>query len=532
MLLSCGGVKLPAHTARAWPKAAKGENAMTDSVGGRAAAQQRPKSMSEREFRMLIDGNWSAGAAGQFFPCVDPYTEEEWGRVPEATPADVDAAVRAARRAFDESGWPRTPASARAALLRRLAALIEANGDRLARQQIWENGKLISEMGPGIHVLAADCHYFAGLAETVHGMTVPPAAPNFMTYTVREPIRVVAAITPWNSPLLLLGWKLFPALAAGNTVVIKPSEVTPTSTLLLAELANEAGFPPGVINVVTGHGDPAGTALVNHPGVDKIAFTGSTATGARIAMTAAARHARCSLELGGKSPNIIFADADLDNAVNGIMAGVFAATGQTCMAGSRVLIERPVYDEVAGLLVQRARRIRAGDPLEPGTQLGPLASKSQLEKVLHYIGVGKSEGLTLLSGGARMERRGFFVEPTVFGDVGNACRLAREEVFGPVVALMRFEGEDEAAAIGNDTPFGLAAAVWTQDVQRAHRMVARLRAGTVWVNSYRTVAHAMPFGGFKHSGIGREMGPESLNEYTEVKSVWIDLGNRIRFPVG
>jgi aldehyde dehydrogenase (NAD+) len=361
---------------------------------------------------------------------------------------------------------------------------------------------------------------------------MPNAAANFMSYTVREPIGVVAAITPWNSPLLLLGAKLFPALAAGNTVVIKPSEVTPTSTLMLAELAIEAGFPPGVINVVTGHGDPAGSELVNHSGVDKIAFTGSTATGAKIATAAAARHARVSLELGGKSPNIIFADADIDNAVNGVMAGVFAATGQTCMAGSRVLIENAVYDRVADLLVSRARKMRAGDPLDASSQLGPLASRAQLDKVLRYFDIGKSEGLKLLAGGKRMDRPGFFVEPTVFGDVSNACRVAREEIFGPVAALIRFDGEEEAAAIANDTPFGLAAGVWTSHVQRAHRMVSRLRAGTVWVNNYRVVGHALPFGGFKHSGLGREQGVEALHEYTEVKSVWIDMGNRINFPVG
>ena len=481
---------------------------------------------------MLIDGAWTAGVGGHAFSCVDPFTEEEWGRVPEAAAADVDAAVRAARRAFDKSGWPQASAAHRAALLRRLGQLIETNADRLVRQQIWENGKLISEMGPGIQVLARTCYFYAGLAETLHGMTVPPAAPNFMTYTLREPIGVVAAITPWNSPLLLLGWKLFAALAAGNTVVIKPSEITPTSTLILAELAIEAGFPAGVINVVTGHGEPAGSALVNHRDVDKIAFTGSTSTGAKIGVAAAARHARVSLELGGKSPNIIFSDADLSNAVNGVMAGVFAATGQTCMAGSRVLIEGAVYDEVADLLVSRARKMRAGDPFDASTQLGPLASRAQLEKVLRYFELGKSEGLSLLTGGVRIDRPGFFVEPTVFGDVKNTCRLAREEIFGPVAALIRFDGEDEATAIANDTAFGLAAGVWTGNLQRAHRMISRLRAGTVWVNNYRMVGYSMPFGGFKQSGIGREMGIDSLHEYTEVKSVWIDTGNKIDFAAG
>jgi aldehyde dehydrogenase (NAD+) len=349
---------------------------------------------------------------------------------------------------------------------------------------------------------------------------------------VREPVGVVAAITPWNTPLGLLGWKLFPALAAGCTVVVKPSEITPTSTLMLAELIVEAGFPPGVVNVVTGPGDPTGMALVAHPGVDKIAFTGSNRAGKAIARTAAERCARVSLELGGKSPQVVFADADVSNAVNGVMAGVFAATGQTCMAGSRVLVEDAVYDQFAELLVARAQKMRAGDPLDPATQLAPLASRAQLEKVLSYFDVAKEEGQKLLTGGRRMDRTGFFVEPTVYGEVDNASRIACEEIFGPVAALIRFKGEEEAVALANDTAFGLAAGVWTRDVARAHRMVSRLRAGSVWVNNYRILGHTMPFGGFKQSGIGREMGIDAVEAFTEVKSVWIDTGGAVSFPVG
>jgi aldehyde dehydrogenase (NAD+) len=495
------------------------------------ASLRVPEEM-DREFGMLIAGEWVAASSGDTFACVDPFLEEPWGRVPVAGPEDVDRAVTAARHAFDRGGWPETPPARRAALLRRLAQLIEQNADALTVRQIRENGKLVTEMRPGADVLAADCYFFAGLAETLHGHTVTVSAPNFTGYTVREPIGVVAAITPWNTPLGLLGWKLFPALAAGNTVVVKPSEVTPTSTLALAELVVEADFPPGVVNVVTGHGNPTGAALVAHPGVDKIAFTGSSATGRAIARVAAERNARISLELGGKSPNIVFADADLPNAVNGVMAGVFAATGQTCLAGSRVLVESGVYRDVAELLAARAARVRPGDPLDPATQLGPLASRAQLDKVLGYMQVGRDEGLELLTGGSRVDRPGFFVEPTVFGRVDNDSRLAREEIFGPVVCLIPFDGEDQAAAIANDTVYGLAAGVWTENVRRAHRMVKRLRAGTVWVNNYRVLDRALPFGGFKQSGLGRELGIDALTGYTEVKSVWIDTGNALLFAAG
>jgi aldehyde dehydrogenase (NAD+) len=479
----------------------------------------------DRSYRMLVDGEWVDAESGESFHCVDPFTTERWGSVPSAGSSDVDRAVAAARRAFDEGGWPELAPGARGALLRRLAGLIEAHAEELALIQVHENGKLLSEMLAGAGALARHCEFTAGLGETLHGYTISSDIPNMTTYTVREPLGVVAAITPWNSPLGLLGFKLFPALAAGCTVVVKPSEVTPISTLRLGELCLEAGIPDGVINVVTGLGTSAGEALVTHPGVDKIAFTGSTATGKRIAAAAAARVARVSLELGGKSPSIVFADADLDEAVHGVMGGIYAASGQTCVAGSRVLVQREIHDEFVARLVEGTRALRLGDPLESSTQVGPLATRAQMDKVLAYIRLGVEEGARLLVGGARPGEPGFFVEPTVFADVDNASRLAREEIFGPVAGVLPFADEDDAVRLANDTSFGLAGAVWTTDVARAQRMAKRIRAGSVWVNTYRVGHHSLPFGGYKQSGLGRELGLEALHDYTEVKSVWIDHGN-------
>jgi acyl-CoA reductase-like NAD-dependent aldehyde dehydrogenase len=482
-------------------------------------------------FRMLIDGHWRDASGAKSFAAHDPFLESDWGSIADASGADADAAVAAARTAFSDGRWSGRLAAERARCLYRLADLIDSDAEALTRQQIFENGKLMSEMRPGISAVAADCRFFAGLAETHGGSTVPTPRPGFTTFTLREPIGVVLAITPWNTPLGLLGWKLFPALAAGNTVVIKPSEVTPSSTLMLAALAQEAGIPDGVVNVVTG-GKSAGAALVSHPDVAKIAFTGSTATGQAIAAEAARRSARVTLEMGGKSPNIVFADADLDNAVNGVMAGIFAASGQTCIAGSRVLVEAPVFDRVANMLAERGSRMVAGDPLDSQTQLGPLASRAQLDKVLSYFAIAHKEGLACLAGGKRLERQGYFVAPTVYADVPPDSRLMREEIFGPVAALIRFSGEDEAVRIANDTHYGLAAGLWTENLGRAHRMLHRVRAGTVWVNNYRVLGHALPFGGYGRSGIGRELGAAALDAYTEVKSVWIDTGNKIEFGAG
>ncbi|MBS1239681.1 MAG: carnitine dehydratase [Proteobacteria bacterium] len=482
-------------------------------------------------FPLFVDGKWRAASGGATFAAHDPFLERDWGEVADAGAGDVDAAVRAARRAFDDGRWSGLLAGERARILLRLAELIERDAEALTAQQIFENGKLVSEMRPGMAALAGDCRFFAGLAEIHGGATVPPTRQGFTTFTLKEPIGVVGAVTPWNTPLGLLGWKLFPALAAGNTVVAKPSEVTPTSTLMLAALCQEAGIPDGVVNVVTG-GRATGAALVAHPDVAKIAFTGSTATGQAIAAEAARRSARVTLELGGKSPQIVFADADLDQAVNGVMAGIFAASGQTCMAGSRVLVEAPVFDRFSDLLAERADRMIAGDPLDPSAQLGPLASKAQLDKVLSYFSVARDEGLACAAGAARLDRQGYFVAPTVYRDVPPDSRIAREEIFGPVAALTRFADEGEALRIANDTRYGLAAGIWTENLARAHRMLHRVRAGSVWVNNYRVLGHTLPFGGYGQSGIGREMGKDALDAYSEVKSVWIDTGNRVEFKAG
>jgi aldehyde dehydrogenase (NAD+) len=477
----------------------------------------------DHQYKLFIDGQWLDAASGNTFSCVDPYALQPWGRIPEAGPADVDRAVAAARRMFDTGGWPQTPPIRRAALLAELGRQVEARLDEIARTLVFENGKTITEMRAMTQSFANDCRYFGAMAETVHGHTVTPSIPDHTAYTRREPLGVVAAITPWNTPLGLLGWKLLPALAAGNTVIIKPSEVTPVSTLILGEAIKAAGFPDGVVNIVTGHG-ATGAALVAHRDVDKIAFTGSTATGTAIGKVAAERHARVSLELGGKSPNIVFDDANLDKAVGGVIAGIFGASGQACNAGSRVLVQDSVYDQFVDKLIAATARLKRGDPLDPATQFGPLAFRGQFDKVCTYLDIGRNEGATVLFGGTASDAGGLFVEPTILGDVSNDFRVAREEIFGPVACLIRFGDEADAIRIANDTEFGLAAGIWSENLRRVHRVIPRIRAGVVWANTYRMGGHVMPFGGMKKSGIGREMGLDALNAYTEIKSVWINHG--------
>ncbi|GAA2325400.1 aldehyde dehydrogenase [Streptomyces cuspidosporus] len=472
----------------------------------------------------FIGGTWVEPASGDYFTSTNPATRQVLYRAARGDAADVERAVAAAREAFEDPRWRDLSQTRRGHLLRRLGDLIAENAEELAHMETRDNGKLLREMRGQLATLPEYYHYYAGLADKIHGDFLPTSDRQVLNYTAREPLGVVGAITPWNSPLTLTSSKLAPALCVGNTVVVKPSEHTSATVLKLAELALAAGFPPGAVNVVTGFGAEAGQALVDHRGLAKISFTGSTATGSRIAAATASRFIGSTLELGGKSPNIVFEDANIPNAAMGVVAGIFAAAGQTCIAGSRVFAHRSVYDELLERVCERAKTIRIGDPLRDTTELGPLAFEGQRDKVAEYVDLGRGEGARVLTGGNPTDGGlgGYFYEPTVLVDVDNSMRVVREEIFGPVLAIMPFDTEEEVVRLANDTEYGLAAGVWTQNLARAHRMAARLDAGTVWVNTYRAMSPMSPRQGFKSSGVGVEHGTETIKEYTRLKSVWIN----------
>jgi len=474
--------------------------------------------------RLLINNRWVNSESGKTFPTVNPATGEEIAQVAEADSADVDKAVRAARAAFDGGAWRKISAAERGRLLNRLADLIEQNADELALLESLDNGKPYQVAKAADLPLTVACYrYYAGWADKVQGKTIPIAG-DYFCYTRHEPVGVVGQIIPWNFPLLMQAWKLAPALATGNTVVMKPAEQTPLTALRVGELILEAGFPEGVVNLLPGYGPTAGAAIANHMDVDKVAFTGSTEVG-HLIMEASAKSnlKRVTLELGGKSPNIVFADADMDQAIEGSHFALFFNQGQCCCAGSRLFVEDKCYDEFVEKSVARARTRKVGDPFDASTEQGPQVDQAQFDKVLSYIDAGKREGASLLCGGGRWGDRGYFVEPTVFADVQDHMKIAEEEIFGPVMSIIRFKDMSDVIGRANRTMYGLAAAVWTRDIGKAHAIANSVRAGTVWVNCYDVFDAAAPFGGFKQSGIGRELGEYGLQQYTEVKTVTVKL---------
>jgi acyl-CoA reductase-like NAD-dependent aldehyde dehydrogenase len=485
------------------------------------------------ELDFFVGGERRAPVGGARFDTVDPATGRPWARIAAATADDVDASVREARAAFESPEWRSLAASERGLLLYRLADAIEQDSERIGSLETRDNGKLFREMLIQLQLVPKWIRYFGGMADKLEGTTIPLDRQSILNYTVPEPLGVVAIITPWNSPVFLTMMAAAPALAAGNTVVVKPSEVTSASMLAVAELATRVGFPPGVFNVITGLGD-AGKALVEHPLVDKVSLTGGVEAGRAVGVAAAQRFVPVTLELGGKSANIVFEDADLDAAESGVLAGIFAAAGQTCVAGSRAFVHESRYDELVERLIARAGDIRIGDPMDAETQMGPIATKAQLEKVASFVDRARSEGAEIVAGGRPAEvpgrEEGYFWQPTIATGVGPDSYLAQNEVFGPVLALFPFSSEEEVVRAANSTRFGLAAGIWTRDISRAHRVARRLEAGTVWVNMYRAMAPQSPFGGYKESGLGRQNGIDAIREYVQTKSVWVELSEEVQDP--
>jgi aldehyde dehydrogenase (NAD+) len=487
------------------------------------ATATRPKAPTITQTKLFINNQWVDSSDGKTFDTYNPATGQVIAKVSEASAADVDKAVKAARRALETGPWATMDAADRGRLMFRLADLVETNARDLAILESYNCGKTITDAQGDLQGVVNTLRYYAGWADKIEGKTVPVRG-NFLSYTLRQPIGVVGQIIPWNFPLLMLAWKWGPALACGNTVVMKLAEQTPVTGLRLAELALEAGFPAGVINILNGYGETTGAAMVTHPGIDKIAFTGHVDTAKIIQKAAADTLKRTTFELGGKSPNVIFADADMKQAVEGAFHAIYFHGGQCCTAGSRLFVEEKIRQEFVERLAERSKERRIGDPLDPNTQQGPQVSKDQMDKILHYIDLGQKQGATLLTGGHRFGDKGYFIEPTIFDNVKDNMAIARDEIFGPVVSVLPFKTLDEVLPRANDTTYGLAAAIWTKDIDKAHLYARQIKAGTVWVNCYHVVDTTTPFGGFKMSGQGRENGEAALEHYTETKTVTVKLG--------
>ncbi len=485
-----------------------------------------------KTYQMYTNGSWLPAAGGEWFDAINPYSREVWAHIPQAQEEDADQTLAAADGAFAE--WANLGPSRRGKLLFKLADELERAAKHLAAVEVRDNGKRFAEMLGQMRMIPRWWRYYAGLADKIEGAVLPNEDANILNYSIYEPLGVVLAITPWNSPLFIASLKLAPALAAGNTTILKPSEHTSASSLEFAEIVDKVGFPPGVFNVLTGFGAEIGQYLAQDRRVAKISFTGGEAGGKAVYRQAAERLSTVCLELGGKSPNIIFADANLDNAVNGAIGGIFNASGQTCIAGSRLLVQQSVYDQVIKMIVERCRDLRLGDPMSPETQVGPVATEDQLNKILSYVDIAKAEGARCVMGGEAATGdhlgNGLFAQPTVFSHVANTMQIAQEEIFGPVLCVIPFADEAEAVSIANDTRYGLGAGVWTEDVRRIHRMTRAIKSGMVWVNMYRAINYVSPFGGYKNSGIGRENGIEAIKEFLQVKAVWINNSETVPFP--